>query len=593
MADNESRSLRIAHLTTVDMSLALLLSTEMQVDLEAGHEVIGISAPGRYVDQVEALGVRHVPLPSLTRAWDLRRDLIAAGELWRALRSLDLDVLHTHNPKTGVMGRVLGRLGRVPVVVNTCHGLWAGPGDARLKRALVVGIEGLAAQFSHAELFQNAADRAALRWAIPDRKATVVGNGVDLERFRFDALGRSRLRAQWGVADEEVLVGGVGRLVAEKGVPELSAAAQQLAGAARFVWVGPDDEDKADRVAHSLPGVQLVGEHHDMPAVYSALDVFVLPSHREGFSRSAMEAAACGRSMVLTDIRGCREIGNDGEHVLLVPVRDSQALAHAIASLVADPAQRKRLGAAAQRRATESFDQRAVARASLDTYAARLARAGGPRLAGRSNGPGRDSLLRRAVDLAVAVPALVLLSPLLVLLLAIVRLRMGRPALFRQERSGKGGRTFTIVKLRTMREERYTGEPDADRTSRLGHLLRATSLDELPQLINVVRGEMSLIGPRPTLPEQVARYGPRERRRLEVRPGLTGWAQVNGRNSLSWPERIELDIWYIDHRSVWLDLRIGVRTLARFLRPQGVTAEGGVNPGFPGPVSNDSSPPRP
>jgi lipopolysaccharide/colanic/teichoic acid biosynthesis glycosyltransferase len=192
-------------------------------------------------------------------------------------------------------------------------------------------------------------------------------------------------------------------------------------------------------------------------------------------------------------------------------------------------------------------------------------------------------MIRRLVDVVVAGVALVVLSPVLGALALIVRVRLGSPVLFRQARSGQDGVEFTIVKLRTMRAERYPGEPDADRTPRLGHLLRSTSLDELPQLINVLRGDMSLIGPRPTLPEQVARYGPHERRRLEIRPGLTGWAQVNGRNSLTWPERIELDIWYIDHRSLRLDLSIVARTVRRLLRPEGVTAEGGVNPDFPGP----------
>ena len=205
----------------------------------------------------------------------------------------------------------------------------------------------------------------------------------------------------------------------------------------------------------------------------------------------------------------------------------------------------------------------------------------------------RHSAARRAVDLMVATLGVAVLCPVMLAHALAVRLRMGSPVLFRQQRSGKDGVEFTIVKLRTMRDERAPGEADAERTPRLGHLLRSTSLDELPQLWNVLRGDMSLIGPRPTLPEQVARYGPYERRRLEVVPGLTGWAQVNGRNSLTWPERIDLDIWYIDHRSVLLDLRILARTLARLLRPHGVTGVGGVNPGFPGPgeQSGPSSPP--
>ena len=192
-------------------------------------------------------------------------------------------------------------------------------------------------------------------------------------------------------------------------------------------------------------------------------------------------------------------------------------------------------------------------------------------------------MIRRGIDIVVAGAALVLLSPLLAAVALLVRLRLGSPVLFRQRRSGLHGEEFTIVKLRTMRSERYPGEPDADRTPRLGRQLRSWSLDELPQLWNVLRGDMSLIGPRPTLPEQVARYTERERGRLAVRPGLTGWAQVNGRNSITWPERIELDLEYIERRSLALDLRIVWRTLRRLVRPEGITGEGGVNPGYPGP----------
>ncbi len=195
-----------------------------------------------------------------------------------------------------------------------------------------------------------------------------------------------------------------------------------------------------------------------------------------------------------------------------------------------------------------------------------------------------DSAVRRVVDVAVAAGAVVVTSPVLLVAAVFVRCRLGSPVLFRQTRTGRGGREFTILKFRTMHPPRFEGESDEDRLVALGRALRASSIDELPQLWNVLAADMSLIGPRPTLPEQVIHYGDRERRRLEIRPGLTGWGQVNGRNSLSWPERIELDIWYIDHRSVRLDLRILARTVAQIVRPSGVTAEGGVNPGFPGPA---------
>ncbi len=198
--------------------------------------------------------------------------------------------------------------------------------------------------------------------------------------------------------------------------------------------------------------------------------------------------------------------------------------------------------------------------------------------------------MRRALDVLFAVVAGVLVAPVALGVAGLIVAVMGRPVFFRQHRSGLHGAVFSVWKFRTMRAERWPGQPDAERIPRLGAFLRVTSLDELPQLWNILRGDMSLIGPRPTLPSQVAHYSPRQRGRLAVRPGLTGWAQVNGRNSLSWPHRIELDLWYIEHRSVRLEFEILLRTVMVLLLPRGVTAAGGTNPDFPVPAQRDTSP---
>ncbi|MGI5951028.1 MAG: glycosyltransferase [Brooklawnia sp.] len=350
------------------MSLALLLGTELAEDVAAGHSVFGISAAGPYVDRVEDLGVQHVPVAALTRSWSLRSDIAAFFELARVIRRLRLDVLHTHTPKAGVMGRIAGRLAGVPVVVNTCHGLWARPEDKLLKRIFVYGLEGLAVRFSDFELFQNAEDAYTLRRFLEPNRWRVVGNGVDLQRFQPDPEGRARVRAEWGITDDQVLVGTIGRRVREKGLAEFAAAAHRLGDKAVFVWVGPkDDTDQATEVPHR-DAIRFIDERADMPAVYSALDVFVLASYREGFSRASMEAAACGLPMVLTDIRGCREIGNDGEQLLLVKPQDGAALTAGIDRLLTSPALRQELGAAAHERAHTEFDQRRIAQMSLESY---------------------------------------------------------------------------------------------------------------------------------------------------------------------------------------------------------------------------------
>jgi len=362
------RSLRLVHLTTVDMSLVLLLGTELEMDIRSGLETVGVSAPGPYAARLAGMGVRHVAVESLTRSWSPGADARAALELYRVLRRLRPDVLHTHTPKAGVLGRVLGRVLRVPVVVNTCHGVWTRPDQHWVTRRAVLTAEGIVGRLSHAELYQNAEDARALRrWT--GGHATVVWNGTDLSRFHPDPTARARFRRWLGVDDGQVLVGGVGRLVREKGVYQFAATAGALRDRAVFVWAGPDDRSRGD-AAHPVGPVRLLGDIEDMPGLYNALDVFVLPSFREGFSRSAMEAAATGRAMVLSDIRGCREIGAHGREVLLVPAGNESALISAVDRLVEDPALRERLGSAAYERAVAAFDQSQVADASIRTYAA-------------------------------------------------------------------------------------------------------------------------------------------------------------------------------------------------------------------------------
>jgi lipopolysaccharide/colanic/teichoic acid biosynthesis glycosyltransferase len=185
--------------------------------------------------------------------------------------------------------------------------------------------------------------------------------------------------------------------------------------------------------------------------------------------------------------------------------------------------------------------------------------------------------MKRAFDFLVSGVALVLLAPGLLLLASLVRWKLGAPVIFKQQRPGMRGRVFKACKFRTMTEARDAAGrllSDDERLTPFGRWLRATSLDELPTLWNVFCGDMSLVGPRPLLVQYLALYSPEQARRHEVRPGVTGWAQVNGRNSLSWEEKFRLDVWYVDHRTFWLDLRIIILTFARVLRRDGIAAPG-------------------
>ena len=575
--------MRVAHLTTVDLSLARLLAPQLQAVLDEGGEAIGISAPGPYVQELEELGVRHIPLHASTRGRNAVADIKAAAELWKILRRERPDVLHTHNPKPGVYGRIVGRLAGVPVVVNTVHGLYATEDDRPAFRALVYGLEAFAARFSDRELYQSVEDVELIRRLrlVSASKLELLGNGIDLERFDPAYAGdhRQQVRRQLGITDDKIVIGIVGRLVAGKGYREIFAAAQQLDERYVVVAIGPSDDAKADALTKAelaeatKHGVRLLGERNDVERLYAAMDLFVLPSHREGFPRAAMEAAASGLPVIATNVRGCRQVVDDGTNGRLVPLGDIDALVDAIEDYGENVERRTSAGAASLAKARAEFDQRRIVEQVMRSYH-------GPPVI--ENAPTESTPVRprrvqraamRSMDITVAGVALFLLTPFLCLLAILLRFGQGPQVLFRQRRAGQNGEPFTILKFRTMTDERdANGEllPDSERVSRVGSWLRHTSLDEIPQLVNVLRGTMSLVGPRPLYLDYVPKYGPRHARRLLVKPGITGWAAVNGRDAASWQERLDLEAWYAEHWNLALNLRILARTVKLVLAREGI-----------------------
>jgi glycosyltransferase involved in cell wall biosynthesis len=372
---------RLVHVTSADISLALLLGPQLRAFADAGMEVIGVSAPGPFVDQLTSWGITHVPLEHATRSVAVGEDMRALVELERLFRRLRPDIVHTHNPKPGLYGRIAAKAAGVPGIVNTVHGLYAAPEDPLVRRSVVYALERMAATCSHVELFQNPEDLAVMRrLGVPERRLVLLGNGIDLERFRAVRTPEASARARraLGVDGSSVVVGTVGRLVWQKGFRELFAAARHLRSIRDdvvFVVVGPEDADKGDALdpddlaeARAIGNVVFTGHRDDVEDLYAGFDMYVLPSYREGFPRSAMEAAACGLPVVATDIRGCRQVVDHGVTGLLVPVHDGDALALAIAALAADPDRRSAMGTCGRRKAEAEFDDRVVIERTLDAY---------------------------------------------------------------------------------------------------------------------------------------------------------------------------------------------------------------------------------
>ena len=372
---------RLVHVTSADISLALLLGPQLRAFADAGMEVIGVSAPGPFVDQLTSWGITHVALDHATRSVAVGQDVLALVELERLFRRLRPDIVHTHNPKPGLYGRIAARTAGVPGIVNTVHGLYAAPEDPWLRKSVVYTLERIAATCSDVELFQNPEDLEVMRrLGVPAGHLVLLGNGIDLDRFRSVRTPEASARARraLGVDDSAIVVGTVGRLVWQKGFRELFAAARHLRSLRDdvvFVVVGPEDTAKGDALgpediaeARAIGNLVFTGHRDDVEDLYAGFDMYALPSYREGFPRSAMEAAACGVPVIATDIRGCRQVVDHDRTGLLVPVHNGDALALAIAALAADPARRSDMGARGRQKAEAEFDDRVFIGRTLDAY---------------------------------------------------------------------------------------------------------------------------------------------------------------------------------------------------------------------------------
>ena len=371
---------RLLHVTTTDISLELLLGPQLRAFRDAGYEVHTASAPGPFVAGLTADGIAHHPLRHATRAFALGHDAAAPAELYRLFRRLRPDIVHTHNPKPGVYGRMAARAARVPLVVNTQHGLYAQPTDRPARRLPVYALERLAAACSDVELVQNPEDLETLaRLGVPRQKLRLLGNGVDLDRFRPQPADvRKAVRAELGVDDDQVVVGAVGRLVWEKGYAELFAAAERLLARRddlAVVVAGPFDADKGDPLTVGRRGRGRGGRRAlPRPPRRPRAALRRLRHLRAGLPPRGLPPLGhggrrLGLPIVATDIRGCREVVDHDRTGLLVPARDPAALEAAIDRLAGDAAARRRLGEAAAAKARDEFDQRRVIARTLEAYA--------------------------------------------------------------------------------------------------------------------------------------------------------------------------------------------------------------------------------
>jgi len=597
------RSPVLVHVTTVPQTLHFLRGQIGYMKFR-GYRVAAVASPGPLLDQFgRDEGIEVYPLEMPRRITPMG-DLLAVLRLAWLFRKLRPDIVHGHTPKGGLLAMMAACLAGVRGRVYTLHGLPLETASGfkrtllRLTERLSCALAGRVTCVSES-LRRRAAGLGIARAEDIEVLAAGTTNGVDGDRlfapWRVSQSDAARTRRTLGIPTELRVLGFVGRIVRDKGVEDLLEAWKELREEfpdLQLAIVGPEEPQdplspEAQKLLRSDPRIRLTGFVESMPSAYAVMDVVVLPTYREGYPNVPLEAGAMERPVVATRVTGCVDAVVDGETGTLVPPRDPRALAEALRAYLNDPALRRKHGKAARQRVLRDYRPERLwlhtswiyedllrRRPDARNAPMRPTRAPRPR-------PAIDLLIKRSLDIAGALTGLVVLSPVFALLSLLILLVLGRPIFFRQPRPGLKGRVFSLFKFRSMRPGT---EPDEVRMGWLGHFLRSSSLDEIPQLWNVLMGDMSLVGPRPLLVQYLDHYSREQARRHDVRPGMTGWVQVNGRNSLTWGEKFELDCWYVDNGSLRLDLSILMRTVARVLARTGINGPGNAAvPLFAGP----------
>lgn len=544
---------------------------------EAGHDVVAC-APDRDAAVVEALseiGVAFRTVPMDRAGLNPLRDLATLRAYLALLQREQPDVVIAYTQKPiiygGIATRLFGRT-RFYVLMSGLGYVFSPEADQRrLLRRLVSRAYRVAVRDARAIFVFNGDDRRMMMaHGIVREDQHVVqigGSGIDIGHFATQPLPPG---------PPTFLM--ISRLMRDKGVGiylDAARVVKQRYPDVRFRLLGRFEPDNPTGYCEreceewSKSGlIEHLPETRDVRPHLAAAHIFVLPSfYREGLPRTLLEALAVGRPIITTDMPGCREPVQPGKNGWLVPPRDAVALADAMFDALSNFDHLDEMAKSSRALAVERYDVRRVNAGLLDCM--HLDR--GPALPPLENsvkGPLLSRLQRviqprEFIEPITAAAALLLLAPLILVVAMATRLSLGRPVLFRQNRGGIGGRTFKMTKFRTMREicdANGITLPDEARLSWLGRFLRRTRLDELPELWHIVRGDMSWVGPRPLLPETIETFGALGEKRGIVRPGLTGWAQINGNSLLQGDEKLLLDLWYVENRSVRLDLKIMLRT---------------------------------
>jgi len=575
---------KVCFVATLEMSIKAFLVDHMAL-LQDTFElsVICSTENARFLEPY-GLRARVIPVP-IARNISLVSDVKALLAIYRIFREERFDIVHSIMPKSGLLAMAAGFLARVPIRVHTFTGqVWKNLSGPR--RFLLKTMDRVLVACATNILVDSPSQREFLiAQGIVGRQASaVIGNGsmcgVDSRKFHFDDAARKGIREEYGIGPRDLVFFFLGRMNRDKGILDLArafAGACASFGNVHLVLAGPDEENMQEKVleicSRCSDRVHITGPTDAPERLMSASDILCLPSYREGFGLVVIEAAAVGIPSIGSRIYGVTDAIEEGVTGLFFEPGSHHDLMLKMIKFVEDPSLARRMGEKARLFVLERFSREKVTAAMADYYAM-LDRAV------------PQSFVKRVFDIVLSLVGIIVLGIPMLVIAFVIHTSIGSPVLFRQVRPGFRGRPFSIMKFRTMNNARdLQGNllPDEARLTAVGRMVRRSSLDELPQLFNVLLGDLSFVGPRPLLMHYMPLYNEHQARRHEVKPGITGWAQINGRNAISWEEKFDLDVWYVDNRSFGLDMKILGLTAVKVLKREGIAAEGfGTMPEFRG-----------
>lgn len=581
---------KLIRITTIPLSLDKLLSGQLNY-MNSNYDVTAVSSDSDYLKKIGTKENVKTFTLEMSRKITPMHDLMAVVKLFLFLKKERPLIVHSHTPKAGIVAMIASKCAGIPIRLHTVAGLPLMETKG-LKRSILESVEKLTYSCA-TKVYPNSKglrDFIVANKFTAHEKLKIIGsgssNGINTKHFSPEQVSTSqqqKLKTELGIEAEDFVFIFVGRLVADKGINEVVAACKKIVQNnlnIKLLLVGLYEQDLDPLDASTLEEINInknilfTGYQDEVRPYLAISNALVFASYREGFPNVVLQAGAMGLPSIVTDINGCNEIIVDGKNGIIIPVKNSEAIAKAVLRMSTKKDFFDSLQSNAREMISSRYEQKLIWDSILEEYKqAEEKLQYAPKL-GLYN-----KTIKRFLDISFAALALITLSPLLCIVALCLFIVNNRTVLFLQKRPGIGGKLFTIIKFKTMNDKKDAEGnllPDAKRLTKIGKWIRTASLDELPQLVNVLKGDMSFVGPRPLLPEYLDLYTQTQKRRHNVKPGITGWAQINGRNTIDWETKFKLDIWYVENQSFSLDISIIFKTILKVLKVEGISAANSV-----------------